>query len=774
MDKTVSLVEAEADLAKGELYLFPHDGEDAIFEYVGLDRSQRVVFVGKTSKTTKKLCKDEFVALRNRESGHRAIRVVDARRASASASAVDPREFMDENDPKLSGRDRNAITRLRRKRLRARSLYFFCCRFDAEPVGTGEISLTRFIRKHAAEAERQKLESHYSASTLRRALRHHGAPGDRDIRDYFSNTTDKGSRWGPFIHNCKIQLIDEYWSKAAPRLKEVVNTFSDRVEAENKRLQALGAEPLDPPSPEALRLWIKGAECYDRYALRHGKRAASRRYRGQNRAIQATRPLEFVMFDHTRVDAWANVAGEDGETILQERPWLMLAVDVFTRMILAAVLTYEPPSIYTVVLGLKQMVRPKKLFPKDLRGFKGVDDGWGHASNIIVDNGWENTEASFQTMCEGAGINVIWAPVRTPEYKCHVEHAFHVLNQDCWHRLPSGIPHKPHVMTQLGLDPRAKADRGIEELRDGLWRAIGQYHLRVNDGISMAPARAWREGLEKHGRRMIDDVTAFDLLLGRVRYCQLTTSGIRLDGQKFHDPGVTSKLLNDMLRYSKASAQRKAPNSTGTMFVLVTVTASTCGYIHVWNPRTRRNVRLPNINPTFSVLVSWDEAKAARKLADEENLAFCSDSEMLAVAMKLQESYEPRMKNLPYREARKLTRKQVPAFTLVPGSTVEAKTEAPSPTGQASQQITVSIAAQEREGRRRPPKSARRGGESATRKSMKARQKNKDASKTSQKSQPSGKKPHRAPTVEMTRGAAYQVEDPKALLAELAARMQQR
>jgi two-component system, LytTR family, response regulator len=60
-----------------------------------------------------------------------------------------------------------------------------------------------------------------------------------------------------------------------------------------------------------MRLWINDAECYHRYAVRYGKRAAGRRFRGQQRAVQARRPLEYVMFDQTRVDrALSRVRGQ--------------------------------------------------------------------------------------------------------------------------------------------------------------------------------------------------------------------------------------------------------------------------------------------------------------------------------------------------------------------------------------------------------------------------------------------------------------------------------
>ena len=328
--------------------------------------------------------------------------------------------------------------------------------------------------------------------------------------------------------------------------------------------------------------------------------------------------------------------------------------------------------------------------------------------------------ASFQTMCESVGIDVIWAPVRTPEFKCHVEHAFHDLNQIYWHRLPSGIPHRPHVMAQLNLNPRSKVDRDLKAMSDGLWHAVRKMAFRVNSGIGMAPARAWMEGFREHLRPEVDDVTAFDGFLGKVRQCQLSTSGIKLENLRFHHPEITSGLLNDLLRYAKATRQRRAPMSSGTVMVTV-VQEEFCDHIEVWNPRKRKNISLPCTLSEYSRGLTWSEHKSIREFAKKENLAFCSEDEMLEVSSSLSATYKSQIAELPYREARKLTRKYQPGHRLVPGSIVEEAWEDPSDTGMGSQGIRHIIPASRRTDARKIAKISRRGGADATKKAAAAK-----------------------------------------------------
>ncbi len=714
------------DIHPGELYLFPQRSSKEIYEYLGVGDDERLLFVCKSGTSTFRPDRDQFLELRNKPGG--AVRVrTSAPDQSDGFAYTDPATFLDPDAVGISSRARQRIRTLKKSRLWALTVQFFTIKFDDTPgVRLSEKKLAKFIGEHCSEAESLGLEPSISASTLRRAIQDSGAPGDRALHYFLPDKErERGPFWDPFILQLKAELVDEYWSPDKPRLIEVQDEFRRKLRAKNEELRRIGADPLVRPTDETMRLWIKDAECYDRYKVRHGKRAAGRRFRGQNRAIQARRPLEYVMFDHTRVDAWANVVDEDGKTITQERPWLMLVVDVFSRVILAAILTYEPPSIYTVVMGLKQLVRPKDFLPPDLRRFKNFADFWGKPSFVIVDRAWENTGTALRTMCGSVGIRIIWAPVRTPEFKCHVEHGFHLLNSIYWHRLPSGIPHKPHIMKQLDLDPQKNADRNIQQMNDGLWYAIRKHAFRVNDGLGMPPARAWQEGFRNHDRPMIDDVTAFDTFLGKVRQCQLSTSGIRLDNQRFHDPKITSALLNDLLRYAKASKQRRAPNSSGTVHVHVT-TDWTCEYIQVWNPRARRNVKLPNILPRFSAGLSWDEAKACREFAEKENLAFCSEDEMLEVSATLMATYKTQVKEQPFREARKAARRYRPRSQLVRGTTVEEAWEEPSATGMGASSISHALPARERNDERKVIKSARRGGERVSKKAAKARKAKKE------------------------------------------------
>jgi putative transposase len=763
-----SMSDPAMDIRPGQLFLFPKKSRESVYELHEIADDGTHVFVAKSGRSTTKLSRKD-VTEKFSATGEiiRVYRDVELS-PSESFTYVDPRTFMDPEE--ASGRaERRAIVALKRKHIKALTQQFYVRKFDAGPYpGRSHPKLTTFIRMHEVEARSLGLDPDFSTSTLRRSINDCGKPGARELHHFLDRKdSQKGSRWDPYILMLKAEMIDLFWSKKAPKLWEVQNEFSIRIKQKNEELSRLGVKDLlGEPSDEALRLWINSAEDYYRYKARYGKLRADRRFRGQNRAIQASRPLEYVMFDHTPADAWANVENASGQVLMQERPWLMLAVDVFSRAPLAAILTFEQPSIATVVLCMKQLIRKKDFLPPELRNYKNFDDFWGKPSFIIVDCAWEFAEVSFQTMCESMGISIIWAPIHTPEFKCHVEHAFDLLNKLYWHRLPSGIPHKPHVMNQLRLDPRSKADRNLAQMTDGLWYALRKAAFSKTDSFEMSPALVWKDGVERHGRPMINDVNAFDSFLGRVKSGQLTTSGIKYDNQQFHDPLITGALLNDMMRFAKKSLQRKSAAPSGVARVHFMID-ETCEAIRVWNPVTKLNVHMPNVLRRFSAGLRWKEADDCRQLARDRNLLFCSEDEMLEVVAALRATYEPTIASQPFREARKLAGRFTPGTKVVAGSVVEEVFEDPSDSGMGTS-VPNSIPAHERTDGREVIKSSRRGGAEATRKAAATRATNRKKA-AAEMAQRHPAIPEGAPNEASAVPASVwtQIQDAEGLLADL-------
>jgi putative transposase len=713
------------DVCSGERYLFPEEDKTLLYEVVGNRRDGAFLLKNETSGKRRTIGFADFSQMR---CDGRAVRVRTLTSSGDIPGDVDPTAFLPPDDPALPPRERAARRRAADRLAEARTLRFYVIKHDRMPeVGRTDAGLERFIRDHEEEAASVGHLWRPSASAVRRALDRYGEPGDRSLV-YF---LERRRVHSPFRHwheatlLLKQKMVDLYWSDRKVRIKDATKFFKHEFGKEAARRKALGEADLARPSKETLRLWINNAGSWENWRRRFGEREANRRFRGRGPGIEASRFLETVLIDHTWIDLWSKVVDDDGKTVTSERGWLTLALDLHTRIILAAILSYEPPSILTLMECLKQAVRPKKWLIAEFGDHMGAS-AWGKMATLVLDNEWAHVGVSFQVFCEAAGIDLIFAPLKTPEFKGQVERIFRTINEEVFHRLPGGIPHKPTEMTALGLEPRTEDLLTIEEIADRFWRwACTDYHMRVHRGIDMAPARALKLSLERHGRPTVDDIRSLDKLMGQTVRCRLSPVGVHLRGHRFHHPETVTRLLDELLRTAPKGRRKPRPMSSGGVWVVVTLDPSNCGYVHVWNYARRRNEKLWNVNPKFADGCSWKMAEAIAEQARRENAAFETDEEKARARSDYEAALEPAIKERPFREGRKLIRHYVRRKTgLVAGNTVVEATAEPSASGMEGLDIPQGLAATERTDDRIPPKGPRRGGKAAVRKAAATRARN--------------------------------------------------
>ena len=97
----------------------------------------------------------------------------------------------------------------------------------------------------------------------------------------------------------------------------------------------------------------------DRYLLmraRHGKVVANAKRKPRAAGVITTRPLERVELDHFLCDVHL-VCGRTGVPL--GRPWLTLAVDHYSGMVVGYHLTFAPPSAASVLAALRHAILPK-------------------------------------------------------------------------------------------------------------------------------------------------------------------------------------------------------------------------------------------------------------------------------------------------------------------------------------------------------------------------------------------------------------------------------
>jgi putative transposase len=244
---------------------------------------------------------------------------------------------------------------------------------------------------------------------------------------------------------------------------------------------------LEPPSESTIRRRLKAlslAECGQR-----GERHPETKPIYGATPISGF-PLDWLQIDHTPVDL-VIVDPIDRSPI--GRPWITVAIDVFSRCIAGFHLSLEAPSATGVGLCLSMVASDKAPWLQQ----RGIEAHWpivGKPHRLGVDNASEFHSAAFERGCAQHGISIEWRPPGLPHFGGVVERVIGTLMQ-LVHALPGTTFSNP--VLRGGYDSDKTACLTLEELERWLAVAIAKYyHLRPHAGMDgETPLHRYEEGL---------------------------------------------------------------------------------------------------------------------------------------------------------------------------------------------------------------------------------------------------------------------------------------
>jgi putative transposase len=477
---------------------------------------------------------------------------------------------------------------------------------------------------------------------LRHAINHCGESGNRPRRA-FRSRRGKGCRRR--LHGLVHETLDDavifYWSERKRTYQAAWDHFVVQMARINQQRAGHGEAPLEIPArAETLRKRISFAECHATWAMKYSKREADLRFRGVKEGLKASEPLELVTMDHTIVD---NCLVLDSAVRLPlGRPTLTVAIDVYARMVLGYLVSFEPASLYSVLTTLKRVNKNKHyvqtLYPEITRKW----DGWGRPQNIVVDQAWEFKSPSFQDALADLGIGVTWAPVNTPQYKAIGERFFQTLNTKLFHRIEGGVPYDPRKMRALGLDPTKDAIFTIADLDELIHRTLDNYHYDMHSGIGAVPTQVWRDKIREGRRHFVRDIAALDDICGAVHDAVLTRRGIRFKNMTFHDEPVTTYLLQQLVEYESKRAQSDKPFSSARARIKIKYNPVEASSVSVWNRAGTppHYITLRNADADYASGLSYWHHRQVRAYAKREGLRMCTEYERCWARDALRQKWE--------------------------------------------------------------------------------------------------------------------------------------
>lgn len=557
--------------------------------------------------------------------------------------------------------------------VRARTLQWFVRRWDNTPGATlGKAGLANFI----VAATREKpahLTWPVKPARLYDAIIKCGEPGNRPLKLFRSRRgKSQRKRFGRFVDNAILETIDFYWSMRPRTYDDSCAFFRAKIAAENARRREAGEAEIDkyPRRPETIRRRINSTINRENWARKYSVHEATLKFSGVQDSPSADTPLEMVIMDHTRADAWTVLDTLTGLPL--RRPTLTVAIDVCTRIILGYLISYEDASIYSVITTLKRVIRSKSyvrhVFP-DIGWEPDAWDGWGLPGALLVDSAWEFKSPSFQDSLRDVGIEPIWSPVRRPTYKAIGERFFRTLNQKLFHKIPGAVPWGPTEARLIDHEPRKEATISLGMLDELIHEAIQTYHLEEHSTLGEAPASAWKRKLKT--RRIISDNHSLDALLGRTATVRLTRKGVKFRHQTFHDAAVVSRILGPMSARAKRRDQSHSRVGSARCWAKIRFDDLDASCVRIWKDAEKppRWETLPNRDRKFvygvkidgaqrdprrelPIPISFWHADEIRAFAKQNSIRFRTDEEKWVARNKLRAKWEKTAGLLPLRESR--------------------------------------------------------------------------------------------------------------------------
>ncbi|PVM85130.1 Mu transposase C-terminal domain-containing protein [Caulobacter radicis] len=251
---------------------------------------------------------------------------------------------------------------------------------------------------------------------------------------------------------------------------------------------------LSAPSPKTLRSRFAGVPIRQRVAAKYGSKWARERYDPLRGKTPPTNfPLERVQIDHTLVDV---VCTGDHDRQHLGRPWVTIAIDEYSRAILAFVLSWEYPNATTIALLMARILTPKEEWLKST-GTTVEWPMWGKPSVIYVDNA---RELSSNAVVFGCNANSMSPPERRPAGRPHfggIIERFMGNAMDKMRLLRGSTADQRGFGKERTRDPNETAEMSRSDLELWLLEQIcEQYHHTAHSGNRMqTPYKAWHRGI---------------------------------------------------------------------------------------------------------------------------------------------------------------------------------------------------------------------------------------------------------------------------------------
>ncbi|UZE83998.1 Mu transposase C-terminal domain-containing protein [Pseudomonas viciae] len=294
---------------------------------------------------------------------------------------------------------------------------------------------------------------------------------------------------------------------------------------------------LKPPASKTIVRRIKARNPKELLSKKQGSKIAKQKYEVRGGKLLTSAPLELVQIDHGLVDCII-VDAESRAPLC--RPWVTLAVDVHTRVVLGLNITLCYPSGMSVALCMSHMILPKHRWLKKI-GMDGCEyPFYGIPKRIHVDNAKEFRSPILGAGCAIYGIKLTWRPPGTPHNGAHIERLIGTFMGKV-HFLPGTT--MSSIVQKGDYKPDKHAALTFVEFREWFVREVEIYHKSTHSELECPPLYKWEEAFKLSDGSVSNPLIVADSLKLLLDFMPLTRrvvsrSGIKMNNVEYYSPAL--------------------------------------------------------------------------------------------------------------------------------------------------------------------------------------------------------------------------------------------
>ncbi|WP_131670699.1 MULTISPECIES: Mu transposase C-terminal domain-containing protein [Pseudomonas fluorescens group] len=359
--------------------------------------------------------------------------------------------------------------------------------YDLEDIGAEEWAIAQ--KRYAVIApllsiggqsrsvvEQRAKDAGVDAVTVYRWLRRYKEQGEVTALIPLKRGWGKGrSRISEGVEKVIAETIDDFY------LTEQRPDVASTVYEVRKRCKAL---KLSPPTVSTVQARIKNIPDRTRLRRRGDKELAGNKYDPRPGGLNTEYPLQIVQIDHTPADM---IIVDDVHRRPIGRPWLTLAICVYSRMVTGYYLSMDAPSAVSVAMCVVHSILPKEKWLA-LHGVDAEWPVWGKMGTLHSDNGADFKTNSLVQSCVNHNIRRDFRPKKNPQWGGHIER---------WMGTFAGINKKDRGATFSNPAERREYDSEKQsiytfaEYEQRLVRNLIKYNNKFHEEIDMAPIKKW-------------------------------------------------------------------------------------------------------------------------------------------------------------------------------------------------------------------------------------------------------------------------------------------